>query len=60
MQLWEIAISIRLSSDECVMTLKASTGSSWADRLQKLVTEYMVDDLTFFVRTEWVETGIAS
>jgi hypothetical protein len=52
MQLWEIAISIRLSSDECVMTLKASTGSSWADRLQKLVTEYMVDDLTFFVRTE--------
>jgi hypothetical protein len=45
MQLLEIDISIRSASDERVMTLKALTGSSWAGRLQTLVTEGMVDDL---------------
>jgi hypothetical protein len=44
-QLLEIYISIRSSSDERVVTLKALGGSSWADRLQQLETEGMVDDL---------------
>jgi hypothetical protein len=44
-QLLEIYINIRSSNDERVMTLKAVTGSSRADRLQQLVTEGMVDDL---------------
>jgi hypothetical protein len=45
MQLLEIDMSIRPVSDKRVMTLKALTGSSWADRLQTLVTEGMVDDV---------------
>lgn len=44
-QLLEIDIKIRPASDERVMTFKALTGSSWADRLQTLVTQGMVDDL---------------
>ena len=32
-------------NDERVMTFKALTGSSWANRLQQLVTQGMVDDL---------------
>jgi hypothetical protein len=40
----EIYINIRSSSDEHVVTLKAATGSSWADRLQQLEMEGMVDD----------------
>jgi hypothetical protein len=43
-QLLEIYINIRSSSDEHVVTLKAATGSSWADRLQQLEMEGMVDD----------------
>jgi hypothetical protein len=41
----EIEISIRPASDEVVMKLKALTGSSWADRLQTLMTGGMVDDV---------------
>jgi hypothetical protein len=42
MQLLEIDISIRPASDELVTTLKALTGSSWADRLQTLVRRQKV------------------
>jgi hypothetical protein len=44
-QLLEIYITIRSSSNERVRTLKAVTGSSWADRLQQLETEGTVNDL---------------
>ena len=55
MQLLEINIAIlptttaaavgTSDNDERVMTFKALTGSSWANRLQQLVTQGMVDDL---------------
>lgn len=39
-------------NDERVMTFKALAGSSWANRLQQLVTQGMVDDLIIMVEPE--------
>jgi hypothetical protein len=55
-QLLEINICIlptaASDNDERVMTFKALAGSSWANRLQQLVTQGMVDDLIIMIEPE--------